>query len=96
MELSKVLSFRLQAKLTAEGEKPVARQAKVTVSPVPEPHGITGNTVGAVDVAERQTEKRYYQKLIKRNVLTTYKNDKSVDLEVKVSKKKDLTKHMCF
>lgn len=36
-----------------EGVKPVAKQPRVTVSPVPEPHGIRGNTVGLVEVAKK-------------------------------------------
>lgn len=37
-----------------EGLKPVARQPRVTMSPVPEPHAARGNTVGAIVVPEKR------------------------------------------
>ena len=40
-------------KVSEEGVKPVARQPRVIMSPVPEPHGIRGNKVGAVDEAKK-------------------------------------------
>lgn len=45
--------FLFHAKVRVEGVKPVARQPRVTMSPVPEPHGVRGNTVGGFGVAER-------------------------------------------
>lgn len=40
-------------KVRVEGVKPVARQPRVTMSPVPEPHGVRGNTVGGFGVTKK-------------------------------------------
>lgn len=59
------------AKVSEEGEKPLAKQPRVTVSPVPEPHCIRGNNVGLVEAARKGKKKIkyfFYQILFRRQM----------------------------
>lgn len=51
MKSVKPAPFLFHLKVSEEGLKSVARQPRVTMFPVPEPHGIRGNTVGPFGVA---------------------------------------------
>ncbi len=64
MKSVKAAPFLLHVKISEEGVKPVARQPRVTVSPVPEPHCIRGNTVGLVEEAKKgiNVQLRYQNK----------------------------------
>ncbi len=47
-------SCLLQTQVSEEGVKPVARQPRVTVSPDPKPHCVSGNTVGLTGQAKKE------------------------------------------
>lgn len=53
MEPLMAAPFLFHEKVRDEGVKSVARQPRVTMSPVPEPHGVRGNTVGGFGVTKK-------------------------------------------
>lgn len=71
-------------KVKEAGVKPVAIQPKVTISPVPEPHCASGNTVGAVgepriemfynhhNFASQNLHIRYYRNIQINRIITVF------------------------
>ena len=57
-------------KVTELGVNSVARQPRVTMSPVPEPHGARGNSVGARGVA-KEGKSRHVINISKQNLMST-------------------------
>lgn len=54
MKSDKAAPFLFHEKVSEEGVKPVAKQPRVIMFPVPEPHDIRGSKAGLVDVAKKE------------------------------------------